>query len=328
MQSDGDDDEHVAAAEALELAAESLEAASPAVTPPVHDSDDRNYALTIWEPFPTVEVLRTRLNYPKVQFAIFGLETCPTTGKKHLQTFISFENQIVWNTVKRLYPEGHNIKRCYKSALANYRYCSKDNNIYLEHGIRPLGIGKRSDLDDARDYILQGMSEREYALAVTSWAAVNGYNRLKAMLEKPWNVPDRVDLQVVYLYGPTHCGKSHKARNDYGKVYVKKPGDWWCGYTGEETVLLDEFRPDHMQFSDLLKLTDRVPFPINRKGLPIRNCRPKRVLITTPFPAQDLYAGCHTEDMEQFTSRITHIRHCVTRYEGPGGRPPTVITEE
>lgn len=58
---------------------------------------------------------------------IMGLETCPTTGKPHIQGYIFFNEPRTLHHVHRMIPRAH-IEPSRESPYKNYEYCIKSGN--------------------------------------------------------------------------------------------------------------------------------------------------------------------------------------------------------
>lgn len=76
--------------------------------------------------------------------------------------------------------------------------------------------------------------------------SIREYPKLKhaiQLYELHTNVPESNGiLSNQWIYGPTGTGKSSWARDHYkDSLYVKLPNKWWDGYSGERTVLIDDF---------------------------------------------------------------------------------------
>lgn len=69
------------------------------------------------------------------------------------------------------------------------------------------------------------------------------------------------------LWGPTGTGKSHRAWEEAGlEAYSKDPRTkFWDGYSGQGTVVLDEFRGS-IDISHLLRWLDKYPVRVEVKG--------------------------------------------------------------
>lgn len=72
---------------------------------------------------------------------------------------------------------------------------------------------------------------------------------------------------MVVYYGPTGSGKSRRAWEEAGEdAYAKDPrSKFWCGYRGQENVIIDEFRGG-IDISHILRWTDRYPVTVETKG--------------------------------------------------------------
>lgn len=80
---------------------------------------------------------------------------------------------------------------------------------------------------------------------------------------KPLGMPKQVTLFV----GPTGTGKSHLAWRRAGEDgYPKDPNSkFWCGYTNQKNVVIDEFR-GNINVSHLLRWLDKYPCIVEVKG--------------------------------------------------------------
>lgn len=90
-------------------------------------------------------------------------------------------------------------------------------------------------------------------------------------------------MQVHVIIGPTGSGKSHfaaqRASSDGATVYYKPRGEWWDGYTNQESVILDDFY-GWVPYDELLRVLDRYPHQVPIKGGFV-NFVAKRVYITS-----------------------------------------------
>lgn len=86
---------------------------------------------------------------------ILGDEICPSTGRRHLQGYMEFNNPIWDNTLRKLMPKVW-LRRAYGSIESNFHYNTKDNkfetNIYIE---KPTIITK---LKDWQNKILENLN--------------------------------------------------------------------------------------------------------------------------------------------------------------------------
>lgn len=83
---------------------------------------------------------------------------------------------------------------------------------------------------------------------------------------------------------------------------------WFCGYAGHELALIDDFRCDFCTFHFLLRLLDRYPVRVERKG---GSCwfTPSHIFITAPHSPSVTFAHrSDEEDLRQLLRRITYIK--------------------
>ena len=65
---------------------------------------------------------------------------------------------------------------------------------------------------------------------------------------------------------------------------------YFCGYKQEDTVILDDYRPNaEMNFSFLLRLADRYPINVQTKFGNVE-FNSKRIIVTSPLSIEDSFA--------------------------------------
>ena len=110
----------------------------------------------------------------------------------------------------------------------------------------------------------------------------------------------------IWICGASGSGKSHEAFSDYNPDthYIKNlQEDWWDGYKGQETVIINEFRGE-IRFSELLDLVDKWPKTVKwrcRESVPFLA---KRVIITSIKRPEDVYVNQVNEPWKQFERRF------------------------
>lgn len=95
---------------------------------------------------------------------------------------------------------------------------------------------------------------------------VRCYNQLRRIASDTCRPLALIRSCNVY-WGRTNSGKSRRAWEEAGILaYGKDPRTkWWDGYTGEENVVIDEFRGT-IDVSHLLRWLDRYPVRVECKG--------------------------------------------------------------
>lgn len=99
--------------------------------------------------------------------------------------------------------------------------------------------------------------------------------------------------EVIIYYGPTGTGKSATARKNWPDNYwVPRPrpgGWWWPRYSGEETIIIDEFA-SQFKYHTMLNLLDRYPFDLQEKcGNMTLAASTKRIVFTTNIHPNQWY---------------------------------------
>lgn len=122
--------------------------------------------------------------------------------------------------------------------------------------------------------------------------------------------PLAMERQVHVYWGATGLGKSRKAWEEAGlAAYPKGPTSiYWDGYTGQENVVIDEFRGG-IGISHLLRWFDRYPVCVENKFGGCVLCA-KHIWITSNLNPLDWYKDLDKETMDALLRRLI-----ITRFE-------------
>lgn len=254
-------------------------------------------------------------NSTSAEYIIFGTEVCPKTNRTHHQGFVYFSGarSSIKGVAKQL-GKCH-VEPCRGNLDQNCDYCEKDSNI-TEYGVKPKQ-GHRTDLDAVKDSILNGDLSVE-DIVVENPCLFHQYGRTLNKLEdialrkrfRNW-----MTLGEWY-YGKTGTGKSHKAFEGFSPEthYVLNVQDsgWWCGYSGQEIVIINEFR-GQIQFSELLDLLDKYPKTIKRRNREPVPFLAKKVIITSSMRPCDVYSNVltSTDSIKQLERRLKVVEFSV-----------------
>lgn len=246
------------------------------------------------------------------KYLIIGREVGETLTP-HLQMYGELTNKLTVVGLKKklvnLDPSfGRvHIETSVSDAAHNIAYCSKENN-FIEIGSRPLGQGKRSDIDAVVQRVSSGESmssiiENHGASYIKYY---NGIHNIYSHYQKP-----RDFMTIGYwLSGETGSGKSRWALEKFPDAFWKAPDTkWFDGYLGEETIVFDDFRPTkEMSFQTILRMVDRYPMKVEVKGNYV-NFRPKRIIFTSPKKIQETFQHLEwlgDEAIQQLNRRIPY----------------------
>lgn len=198
------------------------------------------------------------------KYLVFGYEIAPTTGTPHLQCFVCWDNPrsilAFRNAITKKSIHIETVLRGTHKQAADY--CKKTDTKdpaaaapWEEFGEVPRQ-GERTDWCVAFDQIKSGTPVEEVVENQPQLLpCIRALDVLKSKLLKP----KHRDVQVIVLWGDSGSGKSRWAYDNFPELYSKPPGKWWDGYSGQTTVLLDDYY-GYIPYSELLNVLDRYPY--------------------------------------------------------------------
>jgi len=251
-------------------------------------------------------------------YHIMGKEIS-STGTKHLQGYIIFETSKRLSGVKKLHPTAH-WEIAIGTTEQNVKYCSKDGD-FVERGTKPISSAEkglmekerwRLILQHAKDGTLEEHDPKTYFLHYQT------SERLAARYSKPKIIEKTINV----FWGETGTGKSHDAWELAGSdAYSKSPRSiYWCGYSGQTTMVIDEFRGG-IDIAHILRWFDKYPLIVEIKGSSLP-CKVDTIYVTSNLHPRDWYP-----DLDEETKNALLRRIKVTRYWGVLGKDRTKITE-
>lgn len=234
------------------------------------------------------------------RYLVIGFETCPKTGKKHLQGYIEFENARSLASLGKRY-NCHVEKRRGTPTEAS-EYCKKEELVF-EDGELPVQ-GKRNDITKVKDIIKKGGNMREVMEEAENLQQVKIAEKYLRYFEikRTWKP------EVFWYWGNTGVGKTKRATLEAGTDVWVNMGNlrWFEGYDGHENVIIDDFRPNQCRFTELLRLLDRYEYRIENKGSS-RQFLAKRIWITSSESPAQMFENMSGEDVSQLIRRIDVI---------------------
>ena len=226
------------------------------------------------------------------------------SGTPHYQGYVEFSTRRTFESVKKDMPRAYLAKRK-GSAVQAAAYCKKTNSEQThEFGeISQPKQGKRTDLDKVKELLDKGSPEKEIADShFGSWVRYRKSFQAYRLLSSKRNWP----CSIIWITGPSGSGKSRIAHEKWPDAYYKMPGKWWCGYQGEETVVLDDFRAVDCPYHYLLRWADRYPCLIEAKGVTLP-LLVKRVVITTCNTPQETYPKLYDKQLERRIAEVWNL---------------------
>nr|WCR62206.1 MAG: replication associated protein [Circoviridae sp.] len=119
---------------------------------------------------------------------------------------------------------------------------------------------------------------------------------------------ERRPVRVIWLWGPTGSGKTRYAIEHAGDEYwISNHSEWFDGYWGQKTVILDDLRASTYKFAFLLRLLDRYPMMVQIKGgWEVWN--PEVIYITAPERPEKVFINRETgetwDSIDQLVRRV------------------------
>lgn len=247
-----------------------------------------------------------------ISWAVWQLERGASAAGTHIQYTVEFRSPVRMSFLTKAWPGIHADARRGTPEEAK-TYCTKERTRIAgpwEKGVFPTGQGHRTDLDILGKTIQDGASF--HRLAVSSPSMVIRYSRgIQAL--KTWHFEPlfRPFLDVIVHWGATGTGKTWTVYMENDDVFaVMTPSSnghiWFDGYDQQKIVLFDDFRPDWMTSSLLLRLLDKYPMTVEVKGAQVA-WNPKKIFITTDAHPSGWFEDSSTT--RQLLRRISEIIH-------------------
>ncbi|AXL65905.1 replication-associated protein [Cybaeus spider associated circular virus 1] len=220
----------------------------------------------------------------KIQYLIWGRETCPDTNRPHLQGFVAFKVRTKFSTLKNF--ENFHFEKTKGTIHEAVEYCKKDGD-FTEYGVLPSATGNNSAFKQVLAFAKKG----EISAIEDEHPGI--YIRYKRTLESlaVYNTSELENSCGVWIHGPPRCGKDYAVRQ-LGNVYNKGMNKWWDNYKGEPIVLLSDVQPDQAKWlGHFLKIwADRYAFNAEIKCGTIY-IRPKQFYVTSNFSIDEIFEG-------------------------------------
>lgn len=215
-------------------------------------------------------------------------EIAPNTGTIHWQGQITFKRAYRLNALKKMHNKIHwEITKA--NADANYARKIDSKKII---DIDNTNQGKRTDLKKLNDEIKSGRTVRD--IRQENPMIYHQYGRTLEKLEDDSYEKGKryFKTKCIWIYGETGTGKSLYAWNvllkDMDVYNWTDDKGWWDNYKGQEGVIFDDFRGE-IPYNLLLKLSDRYPVEISRRGKAPLNFNSKLIVITSSLHPKDVY---------------------------------------
>jgi len=208
--------------------------------------------------------------------------------------------------IKRIFGDGIHAELT-RSRSANDYVWKEDTRVegtQFELGAKPF---KRNDSNDWD--AIWGCAVGGDILSIPAEIRVRHYRTLRA-IAADYAQPVAMERTCYLFVGPTGTGKSRLAWERAGmEAYCKDPNSkFWCGYSGQESVVIDEFR-GRIDVSHLLRWLDRYPVNVEVKGSSVP-LRARSIWITSNLDIEQWYP-----ELDELTLKALKRRIKITRFE-------------
>lgn len=268
-------------------------------------SKSRDYCFTINNPTDD-DQQRLTINHDSVQYIIYGIEV-GQQGTTHFQGFIQFKHPVTFERCKQITGNNSHIESRKGSVLQAIEYCKKDGQVVEQGTPQRLRNGKEVQQqkwssiislaeENKLDHIKQEYPSEYIRYLNTLRSLSKGSKRILDVLDNEW------------WYGDTGTGKSMKAWRLYPDHYPKELNKWWCGYTDQEVVVIEEWCPKNECTASQLKIwADRYPFTAQIKGGSLQKIRPLKIIVLSNYSIDQCFTN--PEDRDPIKRRFKQIHH-------------------
>ena len=253
-----------------------------------------------------------------IKYAIYGIETAPSTGTKHLHLYFRLKSRIYKNSIKRMYPRGV-VEVAKGDETQCFTYCSKEGN-YKEFGNKLKSVddwlSKKEKIKTMLDDLMK-MKKDEFDAKYPYESFIHGAKLLQWKYDhcakgKIWGGDLR--RKNIWISGKPGCGKSMWAHQQAAEdeIYMKNVNKWWDGYIDGEVrlVIIEDFPVDDKAWLiNILKIwADRYPFNGEVKGGTVR-VTPGRwiMIVTSNHSIDEVFEKCQSDDVQAIKRRFHEV---------------------
>jgi len=231
----------------------------------------------------------------------WGEESCPDTKRLHYQGWVQFSRRMRFHTALKIMGGHVTMFQCKGTEEQNNKYCRKDNKF------RSVGNfstqGKRQDLAEIfRQFKNPDIAIMDIADAYPGdWLRYHRGLLLTRQYAVRGSTTEYRKVIVRVFSGGTGTGKTRRAVESGGFMIHGDSLQWWDGYEGEESIIIDEYS-NQVPITKLLNLLDGYQLRLAVKG-GFTYANWKKVIITTNLAS--LHDQAKIEHQEALARRIT-----------------------
>lgn len=270
-----------------------------------------------------------------LRYICFGDETCPNTGRRHMQGYCELRSPTRRAGVQELLarlgcdPKCH-IEPAVKPREAQRKYCSKDGEFYEAGDWKSGGQGARTDLHPAIELAKTACNAWDLIQAFPNEYCKysRGLDRIRVLASKRAARTYR-PIEVHVLWGDPGTRKTDMTGlNRDHNVFPVACGDTFPfdNYDGEKTIVFDDFY-GQLRCADMLSWTNGQYGSVTIKGGSAYRAWTK-VYITSNTPPDTWYPNVPDNVRKAFLSRLTTVTHVTGKSHRPETKYFTLNTNE
>lgn len=233
---------------------------------------------------------------------IRGQQEIGDSGYHHWQLLVAFRQKTSVIGVRSWFGPFH-AELTRSSAAADYVW--KENTrvegSQFELGALPISRNSRVDWELIWEHAKNLRIE-----SIPASIRIQSYRSLR-QIGTDYAQPLGIERRVFVFHGSTGTGKSRRAWEEAGQdAYPKDPrSKFWCGYSHQEHVVIDEFRGG-IDIAHFLRWTDRYPVIVEVKGGAVV-LKAKTIWITSNLSPQQWFPEIDVMTQDALMRRLTVV---------------------
>lgn len=249
-----------------------------------------------------------------VSYFVMGEETCPTSGKLHIQGYAQLANKKRIQTISKVMGCHTEIPR--STATVNINYCKgicekkQPNKVVHEWGTPKIEkvsrdkVDRESQVREVLNYAKAGELDRvaeEFPLIY-----LQHHRTLRTIEAESLQPVSSLERLGVWIYSSeTGTGKSRSVQANFPDAHWHLGDQWMDGYNGQKTIVYDDV--DETNSKPLLRQLKRVcdiyPVRIGVKGSTV-TLQHRTTIVTSNYTPYELWS---TKDARAISRRFLFL---------------------
>lgn len=221
------------------------------------------------------------------------------SGFLHWQVIIHCSRKQSIRSLRELFGPYHwELTRSAAAEDYVWKEATRVEGTQFELGEKPFKRNSSTDWDSVWSAAITG----DFG-SIPADVRIRSYFALRA-IRAEFLLPVGMERTCVVYWGRTGTGKSRKAWQESGvESYPKDPRTkFWCGYSGQKHVVIDEFRGG-IDIAHVLRWLDRYPVRVEVKGSSVPLCAERFWITSNTHPSQ-WWADLDAETLAAFYRRV------------------------